>query len=91
MFTNGQVTVAPVTDIVSITPYRWLTSSNNYPFTLPPQMKTAYIMRREKRESFEEAMDAHPGLVQSFKNDRFVIFTGDLNYAIIFPEEGEDE
>ena len=91
MFTDGQVTVAPVTDIVSITPYCWLTSSNNYPFTLPPQMKTAYIMRREKREPFEEAMDAHPGLVQSFKNDRFVIFTGDLNYAIIFPEEGEDE
>lgn len=36
-------------------------------------------------------MDAHPDLVQSFSNDKFVIFTDDLNYAIIFPEEDEAE
>lgn len=75
MFTNGQVTVAPINDIVSLTPYCWLTSSNNYPFTLPLQMKTAYIMRREKSKLLEAAMDAQPDLVQSFTNDKFVIFT----------------
>lgn len=91
MFTNGQVTVAPINDIVSLTPYCWLTSSNNYPFTLPLQMKTAYIMRREKSKMLDAAMDAHPDLIQSFTNDKFIIFTDDLNYAIIFPQEEENE
>lgn len=83
---EGRVTVAPVVNIASLEPYLWLTSRNYYPPALPVEMRTAYIVRRDRREAFEQTLDLHQGLEIGFENERFVIYTGSVNYAIIFPE-----
>ena len=54
LITDGRVTMGHSYTMASLSGYWWLTSMKWYPPTLPKEMRTAYVVRTEMREAFEQ-------------------------------------
>ena len=61
--------------------YWWLTSTKWYPPTLPAEMQTAYVVRTEMREAFEEQFAEGEAPVLGFENDKLAVYIGSRNYV----------
>lgn len=76
---DGEVTMGHAYEIEDFRMYWWLTSMEWYPPSLPEEMKTAYVVRTDKKEAFTASLE-DPGIVRlEFENETFAVYVSDKN------------
>ena len=61
--------------------YWWLTSTKWYPPSLPEEMRTAYVVKVQKKELFEAQFEEEGAVELCFENERFAVYLSDRNYV----------
>lgn len=79
MMTNGAITMGHCYRMEDLQMYWWLTSTKWYTPNLPETMPTAYVVCREDKESFLTQFEDPCVVTLGFENDRFAVYTSDLN------------
>lgn len=78
---DGAVTMGHSYQIEKLGMYWWLTSMKWYPPNLPADMKTAYVVRHEKKAAFEEQFTEIDTVKLSYENDKFAVYLSETNYV----------
>lgn len=78
---DGAVTMGHSYQIENPQMYWWLTSTKWYPPNLPEQMRTAYVVRTVKKDSFEERFAVDPQMQLVFENGTFSVYFCNTNYV----------
>lgn len=78
---DGAVTMGHSYQMDQLGMYWWLTSMQWYPPSLPTEMRTAYVVKQEKKEIFEKQFTEPGDMVLSFENERFAVYISDTNYV----------
>lgn len=79
MVRDGAVTMGCAYTIEELKMYWWLTSTEWYPPNLPTDMKTAYVVRVEKKDGFLAQFENQAVLDLQFENDKFAVFVSGKN------------
>ena len=61
--------------------YWWLTSTKWYPPSLPQDMRTAYVVRTENRDAFEQQFEEGQCPELQFENEKLAVYIGNVNYV----------
>lgn len=77
---DGAFTMGHSYRIEDLKMYYWLTSSKWYPPNLPEEMKTAYVVRNEKKEIFEAQFAEADAVYAAFENETFTVYISDRNF-----------
>lgn len=76
---DGEVTMGHAYHIEDLRMYWWLTSKEWYPPNLPEDMKTAYVVKIEKKDAFTAQFE-NPNIVElAFENEKFAVYVSDKN------------
>lgn len=78
---DGAVTMGHSYVMEDLKMYWWLTSVKWYPPNLPEDMKTAYVVKIQKKEAFEAQFTEENAVELSFENESFAVYTSDKNYV----------
>ena len=78
---DGSVTMGHSYRIEELGMYYWLTSTEWYPPNLPVNMRTAYVVRSEKKEAFEAQFAQSDEVELYYENDTFAVYLSDTNYV----------
>jgi hypothetical protein len=78
---DGAVTFGCSYTMSDLHMYWWITSMKWYTPSLPEDMRTAYVVRQEQRESFLAQFTDGEEMEPGFENDKFVVFVSDKNYV----------
>lgn len=78
---DGAVTMGHSYVMEDLGMYWWLTSMKWYPPSLPEQMRTAYVVRLQKKEAFEGQFGEDEEVILSFENEKFAVYVSDMNYV----------
>ena len=81
LITDGRVTMGHSYTMASLSGYWWLTSTKWYPPTLPTEMRTAYVVRTEMREAFEQQFPEGEAPILEYENEKLAVYVGDRNYV----------
>ena len=81
LITDGRVTMGHSYTMASLSGYWWLTSMKWYPPTLPKEMRTAYVVRTEMREAFEQQFPEGEAPILEYENEKLAVYVGDRNYV----------
>mgnify|MGYP000761612466 FL=1 len=81
LITDGRVTMGHSYTMASLSGYWWLTSTKWYPPTLPTEMRTAYVVRTEMREAFEQQFPEGEAPILEYENEKMAVYVGDRNYV----------
>ena len=81
LITDGRVTMGHSYTMASLSGYWWLTSTKWYPPTLPTEMRTAYVVRTEMREAFEQQFPEGEAPIPEYENEKLAVYVGDRNYV----------
>ena len=81
LITDGRVTMGHSYTMASLSGYWWLTSMKWYPPTLPTEMRTAYVVRTEMREAFEQQFPEGEAPILEYENEKLAVYVGDRNYV----------
>jgi len=81
LLTDGEVTMGHSYRMEELGMYWWLTSTSWYPPNLPTDMKTAYVVRQEKKEAFQRQFEQDVQMVLSYENSKFAVYVSDTNYV----------
>ena len=77
---DGAVTMGCSYVMEDLGMYWWLTSLKWYPPNLPEQMRTAYVVKIQKKEEFENQFAEDNVVTLGFENERFAVYVSDINY-----------
>lgn len=77
---DGAVTMGCSYVMEDLGMYWWLTSLKWYPPNLPEQMPTAYVVKIQKKEAFENQFSEDSAMTLGFENERFAVYVSDINY-----------
>lgn len=77
---DGAVTMGNTYQIEELKMYWWLTDTRWYPPNLPEQMRTAYVVRQEKKDVFEAQTAEFGDMELAFENAAFAVYLSDTNY-----------
>lgn len=80
LISDGAVTMGNVYRMDDPYMYWWLTSMKWYPPNLPEHMRTAYVVRIEKKSVFEECFATDPAMELVFENEAFAVYFSDTNH-----------
>lgn len=80
LISDGAVTMGNVYRMDDPYMYWWLTSMKWYPPNLPEHMRTAYVVRIEKKSAFEEYFATDPAMELVFENEVFSVYFSDTNH-----------
>lgn len=78
---DGAVTFGCSYTMENLGAYWWLTSTKWYPPALPEQMRTAYVVRIQKKEAFEGQFEGEDAPALCYENEKFAVYIGDRNYV----------
>ena len=81
LITDGRVTMGHSYTMASLSGYWWLTSTKWYPPTLPTEMRTAYVVRTEMREAFEQQFPEGEAPILEYENEKLAVYVSDRNYV----------
>lgn len=81
LITDGEVTMGHSYTMASLSGYWWLTSTKWYPPALPTEMRTAYVVRTEMREAFEQQFPEGQAPSLEYENEKLAVYVGDRNYV----------
>lgn len=81
LITDGAVTMGHSYNMADLAGYWWLTSTKWYPPALPTDMRTAYVVRTEKREAFEAQFAGREAPALKYENERLAVYIGNKNYV----------
>ena len=81
LITDGEVTMGHSYTMASLSGYWWLTSTKWYPPALPTEMRTAYVVRTEMREAFEQQFPEGQVPSLEYENEKLAVYVGDRNYV----------
>lgn len=81
LITDGEVTMGHSYTMADLAGYWWLTSTKWYPPALPSEMQTAYVVRTEMREAFEQQFSEGEVPALKYENDRLAVYVSDRNYV----------
>lgn len=76
---DGAVTMGHAYGMENLEMYWWLTSTKWYPPQLTDQMKTAYVVKNTKKESFEAQFEEKDIIELQFENERFAVYVSEEN------------
>ena len=79
LITDGRVTMGHSYTMASLSGYWWLTSMKWYPPTLPKEMRTAYVVRTEMREAFEQQFPEGEAPILEYENEKLAVYVGNIN------------
>lgn len=79
LLTDGEVTMGHSYRMEELGMYWWLTSTSWYPPNLPTDMKTAYVVRQEKKDVFEKQFTEDVQMVLSYENSKFAVYISNKN------------
>ena len=77
---DGAITMGHSYVMEDLRMYWWLTSMKWYPPNLPEQMRTAYVVKIQKKEAFEKQFAEEDAVILEFENEKFAVYTSDVNY-----------
>ncbi|MBR2402759.1 MAG: hypothetical protein IKL22_01940 [Lachnospiraceae bacterium] len=83
LLTDGEVTMGHSYRMEELGMYWWLTSTSWYPPNLPTDMKTAYVVRQEKKEAFERQFAQDVQMVLSYENSKYAVYISNKNFVNI--------
>jgi len=78
---DGAVTMGCSYTMDDLKMYWWITSMKWYPPALPEEMKTAYVVRTERKDSFLARFTDGERMELGFENDLFAVYVSDRNYV----------
>lgn len=78
---DGAVTMGCSYTMDDLKMYWWITSMKWYPPALPEEMKTAYVVRTEKKDSFLAQFTDGEKMELGFENGLFSVYVSDRNYV----------
>lgn len=78
---DGAVTMGCSYTMDDLKMYWWITSMKWYPPALPEEMKTAYVVRTERKDSFLAQFTGGEKLELGFENELFSVYVSDRNYV----------
>lgn len=78
---DGAITMGHTYLIEDLGMYWWLTSTKWYPPNLPRDMKTAYVVKQEKREVFEKQFEENQPMRAAYENEKFAVYISEINYV----------
>ena len=81
LITDGKVTMGHSYTMANLSGYWWLTSTKWYPPALPREMRTAYVVRTEMREAFEQQFPEGKAPILEYENEKLAVYVGDRNYV----------
>ena len=81
LITDGRVTMGHSYSMADLAGYWWLTSTKWYPPNLPAEMRTAYVVRTEMREAFEQQFPEGEAPILEYENEKLAVYVGDTNYV----------
>lgn len=81
LITDGEVTMGHSYTMADLAGYWWLTSTKWYPPALPTEMRTAYVVRTEMREAFEQQFPEGQAPVLEYENEKLAVYISDRNYV----------
>ena len=81
LITDGRVTMGHSYTMASLSGYWWLTSTKWYPPALPTEMRTAYVVRTEMREAFEQQFSEGEAPILEYENEKLAVYVGNRNYV----------
>ena len=81
LLTDGEVTMGHSYQMENLGMYWWLTSTKWYPPNLPNEMQTAYVVRQEKKEAFEQQFTEDVQMILSYENSKFAVYVSDMNFV----------
>lgn len=81
LLTDGKVTMGHSYSMAELAGYWWLTSRKWYPPNLPAEMQTAYVVRTEMRDAFEQQFPEGEVPKLKYENDRLAVYVGDKNFV----------
>ena len=81
LLTDGKVTMGHSYSMGQLAGYWWLTSTKWYPPSLPKDMRTAYVVRTENREAFEQQFEEGQCPKLQFENEKLAVYIGNVNYV----------
>ncbi len=80
---DGAVTMGHTYLIEDPKMYWWITSTKWYPPNLPEHMRTAYVVKTEKKDVFEARFAETQDMELAFENEAFAVYLSDTNYVKI--------
>lgn len=78
---DGAVTMGCSYTMDDLKMYWWITSTKWYPPALPEEMETAYVVRRERKDSFLAQFTDGEKMELGFENGLFAVYVSDRNYV----------
>lgn len=78
---DGAVTMGCSYTMDDLKMYWWITSMKWYPPALPEEMKTAYVVRTERKDSFLAQFTDGEKMELGFENELFSVYVSDRNYV----------
>lgn len=78
---DGAVTMGCSYTMDDLKMYWWITSMKWYPPALPEEMKTAYVVRAERKDSFLAQFTDGEKMELGFENELFAVYVSDRNYV----------
>lgn len=80
LIVDGQITMGHAYTMADLKMYWWLTSTEWYPPNLPQEMRTAYVVKKERKEAFEAQFTDVDVPEISFENETFAVYISDSNF-----------
>lgn len=81
LITDGEVTMGHSYSMGNLAGYWWLTSTKWYPPTLPTDMRTAYVVRIDMQEAFEQQFPEGEAPTLEYQNEKLAVYIGNRNYV----------